>query len=179
MRKSDICFYFSITKEENSDFDDNLAAMQPPLGPGEHAVSSLAPAGSGGGTNNDKNGGEDKITINCTASTPLLGDKTDGFNLSVTNLGGLSPGGCGGGGSSGSSRGDGGLGGSSLNLSPSPTSGFKEGPCGSPGIAMQYLNQMAKPMESNLLLPPNLSMRRGTYVNNQRNIRFRLPPISQ
>ncbi|ODN05203.1 Potassium channel subfamily T member 1 [Orchesella cincta] len=28
MRKSDICFYFSITKEENSDFDDNTAGSQ-------------------------------------------------------------------------------------------------------------------------------------------------------
>lgn len=151
MRKSDICFYFSITKEENSDFDDNLAALQP-TGGGEQTAqttSSLAPAGSGG-PNNDKSG-EDKITINCTASTPLLGEKTEGFGL--TNPSGLSPGQVG----RSSSRLD--LGGSSLNLSSSP----REGPCGSPGIAMQPLSLMAKPSECNLLLPPNLSMRRGKY----------------
>jgi hypothetical protein len=29
MRKSDICFYFSITKDENSDFDDCMAGLLP------------------------------------------------------------------------------------------------------------------------------------------------------
>ncbi|XP_035706389.1 potassium channel subfamily T member 2-like isoform X3 [Folsomia candida] len=154
MRKSDICFYFSITKEENSDFDDNQAT-QP--GTGEPAaVSSLAPAGSGGPTN-DK-GGEDKVTINCTASTPLLGEKTEGFS-SLMNPTGLSPGHHMGG-SSSLGRGEG-SGGSNLNIASlaTPTGGPREGPCGSPGIAMQYLNQMGKPMESNLLLPPNLMRR--------------------
>lgn len=154
----------SITKEENSDFDDNQAT-QP--GTGEPAaVSSLAPAGSGGPTN-DK-GGEDKVTINCTASTPLLGEKTEGFS-SLMNPTGLSPGHHMGG-SSSLGRGEG-SGGSNLNIASlaTPTGGPREGPCGSPGIAMQYLNQMGKPMESNLLLPPNL-MRRGMYVREEESL---------
>jgi hypothetical protein len=155
MRKSDICFYFSITKEENSDFDEGLAAFQPGVG-GEVAAliggSSLNSAGSGA-PNNERT--DDKVTINCTASTPLLsGDKTEVFSLSnpggmLTHLGGHN--------ASSSRGGADNFGGSAFNLSPSPQPSGKDGP----GMAMQYLNQMAKPMESNLLLPPNLSMRRG------------------
>jgi hypothetical protein len=159
MRKSDICFYFSITKEENSDFDDNMAGLLPQGvgGLGEpnasFNVATLLPAGSGGPTNNER---DDKVTINCTASSPLLEVKSEGSNRGTP--GGLSPGGGGlfasGGGSRGASP-------SGSNLSPAPSPGSGSG---GPAMAMQYLSQMAKPTESNLLLPPNLSMRRGKII---------------
>lgn len=148
-RKSDICFYFSITKEENSDFDDNLAS-QPNGDFGGGQV--IGPSSTGTGAN-EGTGESEKVTINCTASTPLLGGRPEGFGGGSTMSGGLNPPG------SGVGKGEG-FSGSSFNLSSSP----KEGPGGSAGLAMQYLNQMAKPMESNLLLPPNLSMRRGKGI---------------
>lgn len=140
------CFYFSITKEENSDFDDNMAALVPngqQLHTGLDVPKFLST--SPGGSTNEQGGGEDKIVINCTASTPLLGVKGLGEGLSpaMSSMGGasrdVSP--CG-----------------SNIIPPTPSPG------GGPAVAMQYLNQMAKPTESNLLLPPNLSMRRGKQL---------------
>jgi len=158
MRKSDICFYFSITKEENSDFDDNMAGLSSPnvIGgglPGADPtnVSSLLPAGSG--SSNAPPERDDKITINCTASSPLLEVKSESTNAG--NPGGLSPGTAASGAQQAGAGRDPSPSGSNLMLSASNSPG------GGPAVAMQYLSQMAKPMESNLLLPPNLSMRRG------------------
>lgn len=161
MRKSDICFYFSITKEENSDFDDNSAGSQPTVGtngapPPPGASAEQPPSEQQPGTSSSvilpvshETGiqatstvgtSEIKITENCnTGNHPYLTVHTPSIpNASGTCGNTLLPG--------------------NLNvasaggLSPHPSPG---------GTAMQYLNLMAKPTESNLLLPPSASLRRG------------------
>ncbi|CAL8082842.1 unnamed protein product [Orchesella dallaii] len=150
MRKSDICFYFSITKEENSDFDDNTAGSQnvgattAAPGTAEQQQPQPQPCASSTLIQNIDNSNpmaevassEIKITENCNTASPYLTVHTP------VQGGGLTPGSTSGNGGDKPSPG-------SLNPHPSPGGGASN--------AMQYLSLMAKPTENNLLLPPSSS----------------------
>lgn len=177
MRKSDICFYFSITKEENSDFDDNTAGSE------TAATGTLAPVP---GTSSEPQQqqqpcpstsvivpvlanpdsstpiplpevgtSEIKITENCNTASPYLTVHTPSQGGGGGSL--LSPGN---GNGNGGERTPGGL-------SPHPS------PSGA-STAMQYLNLMAKPTESNLLLPPSAMLRRGNVLQ----LKFSTIPVN-
>ena len=138
MQKSDICFYFSITKEENSDFDDNVAGT---------------PTNTGG-MGQDIPGHPMSNLTSPPVSIPMPGDSTPtpgsfGTSLLGNELHTVS-----------SHKGSG-LESNCTSTNASPllpkSNNLDEGAI----TAMKYLNQMAKPTESNLLLPPNLALRRG------------------
>lgn len=169
MRKSDICFYFSITKEENSDFDDNSAGSQtvgatttvpaPSGGPAsEQQPSQQQPCSSSSALLphqsepsaaqlSEVGTSEIKITENCHTANPYLTVHTPSIPSGGGSPNTLSPGNTNGGDKAPTTGG--------LSPHPSPTPG------GGASNAMQYLNLMAKPTENNLLLPPTSSLRRG------------------
>jgi len=129
MQKSDICFYFSITKEENSDFDENVASSPVTTG----GVGGPCVGGGSGVLSQAVNIPQPQTP---QQSGELLHVITTPKNLPDLNL-------------------------PSGNASPMVTQRLlgvgEEGAAN----AMKHLTQMAKPMESNLLLPPNLTLRRG------------------
>lgn len=134
MQKSDICFYFSITKEENSDFDDNMATAGTPSASVPTGVISEHPSG----TTTPAIHKPLTVDLNPNASGVFESNCTAAFSSGSPLLPKISPG------NNGNGNGNGGEEGTQNASKP--------------------LHQLAKPTEStNLLLPPSMSLRRGKF----------------